>query len=182
MLTPSHKNDIEVKCGNIGTLLPGMVVFQGMSLVVGLDSACDLVSTVDLTLSVYFMHRGSKKNSKSVPQNLQRLAPEQGLAAVDAVTVVPNLNTSDVQQEGHHSIDAEQSRAHVYFKDLKLLADDEESEDDFGYSDSDLGSCISSPSESNKNVRNFMADFMLKCNSMTIYYVCSKQYRGIKLK
>lgn len=101
---------------------------------------------------------------------------------MDAVTVVPNLNTNDVQQEGHHNIDAEQSRTHVYFKDLKLLADDEESEDDFGYSDSDLGSCISSPSESNKNVRNFIADFILKYNSMTIYYVCSKHYRGIKLK
>lgn len=118
------------------------------------------MSTLDLTFHVYYMHRGSKKNSKSVPQNLQRLAPEQGLAAVDAVTVVPNLNTSDVQQEGHHGLEAEQSRAHVYFKDLKLLADDEESEDDFGYSDSDLGSSISSPSESNKNVRNFVTSFL----------------------
>lgn len=105
------------------------------------------------------MRRGSKKNSKSVPHNLQRLAPEQGLAAVDAVTVVPNLNTGDVHQEGHHTVEAEQSRAHVYFKDLKLLAD-EESDDDFGYSDSDLGSSISSPSESNKNVRNFSCSEM----------------------
>ena len=78
----------------------------------------------------WYTCRGSKKNSISVPEDLQRLAPEQGLAAVDEVTVVPNLHT-DTQQDGTQAEPAG-SRAHVYFKDLSIsiLPDDESEEEE----------------------------------------------------
>jgi hypothetical protein len=74
--------------------------------------------------------RGSKKNSKSVPHDLQRLAPEQGLAAVDEVTVVPNLHSDSVQPEaGGQDHDCSGSR--INFKDLSIsVHPDDESEED----------------------------------------------------
>lgn len=58
------------------------------------------------------------------------MAPEQGLSAVDEVTVVPNLHT-DTQQDGQPP-EPDGSRAHVYFKDLSIsiLPDDESEEDE----------------------------------------------------
>ena len=76
--------------------------------------------------------RGSEKNSKSVPEDLQKLAPEQGLAAVERVTVEENLedNDEDNGAENHCGLQRTSrdggSRAHVYFKDLQISTGPEE--------------------------------------------------------
>jgi len=75
--------------------------------------------------------RGNKKKSKSVPEKLQNLpsiTPVQGLTAVDEVTSA-DLPTENADGFGA-AADNETTRAHVYFKDLKLLADGGESDEE----------------------------------------------------
>ena len=80
-----------------------------------------------LTSPVSF-HRRHKKGSNE--EDLSRipsldLTPEQGMAAVAEETVVPTGPEHNQQDDGiNMSQDAEASQAHIYFKDLKLLAHD----------------------------------------------------------
>lgn len=105
-------------------------IFSGYPLrVPSWERKCIQPSFLNFFHQSIFLCRGSKKNSTSVPEDLQRLAPEQGLSAVDEVTVVPNLHP-DVQQDGPPP-EPPGSRAHVYFKDLSIsIHHDDESEED----------------------------------------------------
>lgn len=64
--------------------------------------------------------RGSEKNSKSVPEDLQKLAPEQGLAAVERVTVEEDLENEEHNEEGNARDGL------VRFKDLEISAEPDE--------------------------------------------------------
>lgn len=78
------------------------------------------------------MYRSNKRKSKAVKEGLEgfpALNPETGLAATKEVTVVPDLH-ADGHDAHHPHPEAEPSRAHVYFKDLKLLVDGDESEEE----------------------------------------------------
>jgi hypothetical protein len=89
-----------------------------------------LVTSFFKTGSIYTC-RGNKKKSKSVPEKLQNLpsiTPVQGFTAVDEVTSA-DLPTENADGLGSVT-DNETTRAHVYFKDLKLLADGGESDEE----------------------------------------------------
>jgi 6-phosphofructo-2-kinase/fructose-2,6-biphosphatase len=78
------------------------------------------LSPHSLTACSRLRSRGSERNSKSVPEDLQKLAPEQGLAAVERVLV-----EEDLENEGH----VEEGNAHdglVRFKDLEISAEADE--------------------------------------------------------
>lgn len=90
--------------------------------------------------------RGSEKNSKSVPEDLQKLAPEKGLAAVDCVTLEANDDNDDNEHNeqaeaaglGHAGADdgggaGVSHSAHVYFKDLQISTGLDQDDDREGY-------------------------------------------------
>lgn len=121
-----------------------------------------------------FECRGSKKNSKSVPHDLQRLAPEQGLAAVDEVTVVPNLHTDSVQPEAVGQ-DHECSGSRINFKDLSISVhpdDDSEEECDLPVhsgGNSDQNSMSSPGSVTALTVRFFISHRYINLHSGKIF-------------
>lgn len=55
---------------------------------------------------------------------------QQGMASVAEETVVPHTHHDSHHHDVHLSHDGETTAAHIYFKDLKLLAHGEDSEDD----------------------------------------------------
>lgn len=92
-------------------------------------------------------------------QRFPSLDTQRGLAAVDQVTVVPDIRSDPGDQTDAALVANDGSRAHVYFKDLKLLADGEDSEEElepdvFDEASPHEGSDHrASPSESNDLVR-----------------------------